>query len=152
MTFIRDPRFVFGLLFVVFVVRPCCAAAADISVADAWVRPTIGQATVTAGYLSILNSGLESDRLIAVEADGVAKTEVHRTSMAENGVMRMRPVNGLDIPAGENVTFKQGADHLMLMGVATPLKDGDEISLTLRFERSGAIQVNAVVARRDPFS
>ena len=148
---LRDPRFIFGLLFAIFVVRPCCAAAADVSLSKAWVRATIGQATVTAGYLTIENTGTVDDRLIAVRAGGVAKAEVHGTTMSEGGVMRMRPVEALDIPGGENVSLVPGGDHLMLTGVASPLKDGDEISLVLTFKRAGEVTAQALVARRNPF-
>jgi copper(I)-binding protein len=151
MTLLRDPRFIFGLLFIVFVVRPCCAAATDITVTDAWVRATIGQAIVTAGYVTIANTGETDDRLLSVRAEGVAKAEVHRTTTGEGGIMRMRLVAVLEIPAGEKAVFKGGGDHLMLTGIATPLKEDEEILLTLTFEHAGEVAVVARVARRDPF-
>ena len=151
MTLLRDPRFIFGLLFIIFIVRPCCAAAADITVTYAWVRATIGQGTVAAGYVTIVNTGETDERLIGVRAAGVAKAEVHRTTTGEGGVMRMRPVAVLEIPAGGNLAFEGGGDHLMLTGIATPLKEDEEILLTLTFEHAGEVAVVARVARRDPF-
>lgn len=151
MTCVLDPRFFFGLLFALLVVRPCCAAAADVSISDAWTRATIGQATVTAGYATLTNSGAVDDQLLSVTADGVAKTEVHTTIRGDNGMMRMRPVHDLVIPAGEDVVFEGGGDHLMLTGIASPLKEGDEITLTFIFELAGEVSVVARVARRDPF-
>ena len=65
--------------------------------------------------------------------------------------MRMRLVAVLEIPAGEKAVFKGGGDHLMLTGIATPLKEDEKILLTLTFQNAGEVAVVARVARRDPF-
>ena len=130
---------------------PLLAFASEIDISNAWVRATIGQANVTAGYLTIENQGSESDRLIGVEAPVAAKTEVHTTLMGEGGMMRMRPVDAVDIPAGESVALEAGKDHLMLTGIKSGLKEGEVIDLILTFEKAGPIEVQANVARRNPY-
>ncbi|MEQ8736281.1 MAG: copper chaperone PCu(A)C [Rhodospirillaceae bacterium] len=133
------------------VLAPLSGFAADIAISNAWVRATIGQANVTAGYLTIVNQGSAADRLIAVEAPVAAKTEVHTTLMGEGGMMSMRPVESVDIPAGESVALEAGKDHLMLTGIKSGLKDGEVIDLILTFERAGTLEVQADVARRNPY-
>lgn len=125
--------------------------AAEVQVSKAWLRASIGQSNVTAGYVVIENTGDEDDKLLGVKTSVADKSEVHRTSMSEAGVMRMRPAPELLIPAGETVEFKSGGDHIMLMGVRTPLKAGDFIDLTLTFERAGEVTVTTQVSRRNPF-
>jgi copper(I)-binding protein len=49
----------------------------------------------------------------------------------------MRPVDGLEIPAGGTVVLKPGGGHVMISGLTAPLHPGEMLQLTLRFERSG---------------
>ncbi len=132
-----------------------CAAgtvlASDIEVSDAWVRAPIGQVNVTAGYFTLTNTGAEQDTLLSVESTLAAKTEIHTTFEGEGGMMRMRPVPQIVIPAGGTHALKPGADHLMLMGLEQTVEDGDTATLRLTFQRSGIIEVVVPVARRNPF-
>lgn len=146
-----DRRFIFAALFALVGLCPSCLWASDLSISDAWVRATIGQGNVTAGYFKIHNAGEMEDNLVSVSTSVAAKTEVHTTSMSEGGVMSMRPVASLRVPAGENVALKSGGDHLMLMGVAESLKAGDSVVLELEFERAGTVLIEAPVLRRDPY-
>lgn len=134
-----------------FGVRFGSASAVEIEVSNAWLRATIGQSNVTAGYLVIENKGRREDRLLSVHAAAAAKTEMHQTSTGEGGVMRMRPMADLPVPPGQAIGFRSGGDHLMLSGITAPLKVGDFIDLTLRFELAGDIVVSAAVARRNPY-
>ena len=117
----------------------------SITVDAAWARATApGQATAAA-YATIINSG-GADRLVAVYTP-VGSASIHSTS-TENGVMRMRPVGQLDIPANSTVELAPGEKHVMLSEVKQPLAVGTSFPLTFRFERSGQLQVT--VAVRDP--
>ena len=139
------------ILAVVVGAFPFSLSAAEIAITNAWVRATIGQATVTAAYATINNTGNENDRLIGIHAESTAKTELHRTSTGDGGVMRMRPIQNLDLPAGAEVVLRPGADHLMLVGVERTLRVGDSLTLTFTFEKAGEKVVDAPVARRNPF-
>jgi copper(I)-binding protein len=56
--------------------------------------------------------------------------------------MTMRPVkDGLPIPAGKSVSLAPGGYHLMLMDLKAPLKKGDKIPVTLKFEKAGDVNV-----------
>jgi len=106
---------------------------------------------VTAGYVTITNSGEVHDQLSSIRAEGVAKIEIHKMTRFENGLMGMKPLHYLRIPAGETVLFEGGGDHLMLSGVCSPLKEGDRILVIFTFLRAGEIPVLVQVARRPPF-
>ncbi|MBT4739500.1 MAG: copper chaperone PCu(A)C [Rhodospirillaceae bacterium] len=134
-----------------FGLRVGSASGAEIELSNAWLRATIGQSNVTAGYVVIENKGTGEDRLLSVHTTVAAKTEMHQTSTGEGGIMRMRPVSNLSIPVGQAVAFRSGGDHLMLSGIATPLKAGDFIDLTLSFEVAGDLLVTAKVSRRNPY-
>ena len=115
------------------------AGALDVS--DPWSRATPKGASVAAGYMKITNSGTAPDRLISGSSDVASKFEVHEMSM-ENGVAKMRPVNGgLEIKPGQTVELKPGSFHVMFVGVKKPLANGDHIKATLVFERAGTLNV-----------
>ena len=117
-----------------------------VSVGDPWARATVpGQAT-SAAYFTIYNSG-GADRLISVSAAG-ADASLHSTSMT-GGVMRMRALQSLDIPADSTVALDPGGTHVMLRNLKRPLSPGDTIRLRLKFEQSGVRAVDAAVRPGD---
>jgi hypothetical protein len=77
-----------------------------------------------------------ADRLVSAETPAAKRTERHSSAMA-GMVMQMRPFAGLEIPAGQTVTLKPGATHLMLIGLKEPLRAGAAFPLTLDFEKAG---------------
>jgi|KBSSwiStaDraftv2_1062776.scaffolds.fasta_scaffold501986_2 copper(I)-binding protein len=113
-----------------------------ISVEDPWVRATVPGQTSSAAYFTIFNSG-GADKLIAVSATG-ASASLHSTSIA-GGVMRMRLLQSLDIPADSTVALDPGGIHIMLSNLRQPLSAGDTIRLQLKFEKSGERPVDATV-------
>ncbi|MGD9501442.1 MAG: copper chaperone PCu(A)C [Methyloceanibacter sp.] len=120
-------------------------SAGSIAVEDAWSRAVPEGTTVAAGYLTIRNEGDEPDRLVSASTSLAAETEIHQTTMAD-GMMRMRPVpDGVPVPAKSTVRLEPNSYHLMLMGLAQPLKQGDSFPATLTFERGGSVEVTFTV-------
>lgn len=109
-----------------------------------WARETPPSATTGAGYLTVKNTGTEADRLIAVETPGAKKAEIHQ-SIDENGVAKMRPVPGIEIPAGGSIELKSGGYHLMLIGLKESLAEGMRVPGTLTFEKSGKVDIEFAV-------
>jgi hypothetical protein len=87
-----------------------------------------------------------ADRLVSAGTPVADTTELH-TTVRDGDVMRMRPVAGIDLPAGRPVALSPGGLHVMLLGLRAPLKEGETIPLTLTFERAGTIEVRVPVAR-----
>ena len=123
-----------SLLAVLLAAIPGLAAAAELSVTDAFSRATPGLGPGVA-YLTI-HGGDTADRLVSASSPRSAKVELHTMSM-EGDVMRMRDIDSVDVPAGGEVKLAPGGLHLMLMGLATPLKTGEAVPLTLHFEHAG---------------
>jgi periplasmic copper chaperone A len=120
------------------------AQTSQLEVSNAWARATPGKAENGAAYLTILSP--TTDRLVSVSSPVAKKAELHTMSMA-GMVMQMRPLAGLDIPAGRPVTLKPGGEHVMLLGLNRPLQEGESFPLTLNFERAGPLSVTAVVQK-----
>lgn len=119
-------------------------AAKAISIADPWARATAPGATVGAGYLLITNGTSRDDELLAVSTPVADRVELHSSSM-EDGVMRMRPLATVRIPARATVRFEPGGLHLMLIGLRAPLEPGAAVPLTLNFRRAGTVRARLEV-------
>ena len=109
-----------------------------------WARATPGQAQNGAAYLTIVSP--TSDRLTEASSPVAKKAELHTMSM-EGGVMRMRPLTAIDIPAGQTVTLSPGGTHIMLLGLTQPLREGQSFPLTLSFDHAGPRQVTVVIEK-----
>jgi copper(I)-binding protein len=115
--------------------------AGDLVISQAWSRATPGGAKIAGGYLTIENKGTASDRLISGAGNVAGKVEIHEMAM-NNGVMTMRPLDkGLPIEPGKTVKLAPGGYHLMLMDLKNPLKQGDKVPLTLKFEKAGDVKL-----------
>ena len=117
-----------------------------IHIAQPWARATPKGAKSGAGYLTITNNGSTTDRLSCVSSDVSAKCQLH-TMTTDNGVMKMRPVEGgLEIKSGETVMLKPSSAHLMFLDLKHPLEQGSTVAATLQFEKAGTAQVEFPIA------
>ena len=134
MMFKRSSFFIF---FTGFMVMWQSALAGNIMFGPLQFRATVGSVSISAAYISIMNHGKTSDRLLGVTSNLARKTELHRMGM-ENGVMKMRQVEGgIDIPAGETIYLKPGGYHVMLIGLNAPLKANSMFEITFLFQHAG---------------
>lgn len=134
----------FALLSLLLLVSPL--SAHEVTVSDLQIiHPHIPQPAATAksagGYMSIVNNGTEPERLIGVETGIAAKAEVHESRVDANGVGTMEHVEFVEIPPGETVSLERGGSHIMLMGLAGSLKEGEAHKATLIFERAGRVEI-----------
>lgn len=105
------------------------AQAGEIVVRDAWSRATApGQ---EAAMVDFTISSSEAARLVGFECNFCAAAELHSMSH-ENGIMKMRQVEFINLPAGKPVNLGSSGYHLMLIGIKHPLQAGEQIALTLR--------------------
>lgn len=118
--------------------------AKTVTVDAGWARATPGMARSGGAYLTIANAGAQPDRVVGAKSDVARRTEIH-TNINDDGVMKMRRVDGIDVPPGGSVTFKPGGYHVMFMGLDKPLKEGDKFPLTLTFEKAGDVTVEIEV-------
>jgi len=110
----------------------------DLDIGHPFARASAGR--TGAAYLSLTNKGGTPDRLLSVRTPAASTAEVHAT-VKDGEVMKMRPAGIIDLPPGQTVRFQPGGLHVMLIGLAAPLKEGDKLSLTLVFEKAGSIDV-----------
>jgi copper(I)-binding protein len=119
----------------------------DILLTQLWSRATPSGAKVAAGFFTIENTGSEADRLVGIKTP-VGKAEIHETATV-NGVSTMRPLEGgLAIAPGQKVTLAPGGVHVMITELKAPLKEGQMLPLTLRFQKAG--EIDATLHIRPP--
>ena len=115
------------------------AAAADIELRDSWVRVSAPGVPVAAGYVLIVNSGSADDELLSASSPRAASVQIHETSMSE-GMMRMREVDSVRVPARGRIALEPNGLHLMIMGLDTSVKPQGSLPIRLRFKRAGEIE------------
>jgi copper(I)-binding protein len=104
----------------------------------------MGNDGTSAVYVTLSNAGSQPDALILAATDAARTVELHEV-VQEGGVMKMRPIPRIPIPAGGKVELKPGGYHIMLLGLKNDLKPGDKVPVTLTFDRGGELRVNADV-------
>ncbi len=123
---------------------PAAGSAPQISVADAWARPSPMTAGNGAVYMQLSNAGGSADALVSASTDVAEVVEIHESFM-ENDVMKMRPVEKVDVPAGGMAALEPGGLHVMLINLKQQLEPGSKISVTLNFEQSGPLNIEAEI-------
>ena len=126
------------------------ASAGTLVVRDAYSYPTAAPGVPAAGFLTLDNQGAKADRLVAAESASFSRIEIHEMT-EQDGVMRMRALpKGLPLPAKQSATLAPGGTHLMLFGPKAPLREGEKLPVTLRFERAAPVEVDLEVRPRTP--
>jgi copper(I)-binding protein len=129
---------------------PLAHADAATEVKDAWARATVPGQKVAGVYMEIRSRA--GARLVGVRSPAAKTAEIHSMSN-DGGVMKMRRLDGLDLPAGQSVRLESGGNHIMLFDITHLLEPGARVPLTLILEQNGkkkSIQVQAEVRAMSP--
>jgi len=117
-------------------------AWAQVEVKDAWVRATVSQQKATGAFMRI--TAKQNMKVVQVSTPVAGTAEIHEMSMADN-MMRMRPVDALELPAGKTVELSPSGFHVMLMDLKHQVKEGETVPLTLVLEGSDGKKTNVDV-------
>ncbi|MCF3965175.1 copper chaperone PCu(A)C [Streptomyces fuscigenes] len=109
-----------------------------LTVTGAYMPQPVGD--LAAGFLVVHNAGTGDDALTSVTSPLSDSVTIHKT--VGN---RMVEVKSFDVPPGGSLDLARGGNHIMLMGIAHPPKQGQSIELDLHFKRTGAIKVTVPV-------
>lgn len=132
--------FLLGLL-------PLVQAAPPLKVSDAWVAEGPPVASVLAGYLTIENPGSRDITITAARCPDFRAVEIHEMRMA-GGMMEMRQLETLVIPAGGRVELAPGGFHLMLIKPNKVFRAGDTVTVTLQLDDGQSLAVPMPVKKR----
>jgi hypothetical protein len=123
------------------------AAGPKISVESVWGRSSPKVVDAGAFYVTIKNAGTVADKLIGAKSEACGKLEFHETVDKGGGMMEMQPIAGqmIEIPAGGTVDLKPGGMHMMCMMKKADFATGTKLPLTLVFEKSGEMKLEAEI-------
>lgn len=113
-----------------------------------WSRQSPMGGNVSAGFMTIINTGTEDDRLVKATAAVSPNVQIHDMKM-EGEVMKMIEIEGIDIPAGGKVELKPGSLHVMFLDMQAQPKEGETFTGTLVFEKAGTVEVTYNVEAPD---
>lgn len=108
-----------------------------VQVSDAWVRATVTGQKSSGAFMKITPK--TATRLVGISSPVAGVAEVHEMKM-DGDVMKMRALDGLDLPAGKTVELKAGGYHIMMMDLKQPLPAGSTVPLTLRFKNARGVE------------
>ncbi len=125
-----------------------CGDGPAVVATGAWVRAAPPGATATAGYLTLENGGDAELTVESVSSPGIRRLEIHETRMVD-GVMRMRRLENVSVPAGGALVLEPGGRHLMLFGDPLPA-EGQIVPLVIRLTDGSELRIDAAVRREAP--
>ncbi|MDY7540013.1 copper chaperone PCu(A)C [Undibacterium sp. 5I1] len=118
------------------------SAQAQVKIDDAWVRATVPQQKATGAFVRL--TSVKPTRLVEVLSPAAGVIEIHKMDMVDN-IMKMRKIDGIDLPAGQNVELKPGGFHIMLLDLKSQVRAGDKIALTFVFEDQNKKRENMAI-------
>jgi copper(I)-binding protein len=140
--------FIASLMITLGVCVPAHAAApttGSVTVEHAWARATPKGAPNAAVYLTLVNNGSETDRLIGASSPVADNIQFHE-ERDENCISKMLALQAIDVAPGASVALKPSGIHLMLR-IKQQLKQGETFPLTLTFEKAGQIEATVRVGK-----
>ncbi|OQX46375.1 MAG: hypothetical protein B0D86_01770 [Candidatus Sedimenticola endophacoides] len=126
------------------------AVAADVAgqvmIKDLYARAVPPGQPNSASFMMIKNTSDRDAALVSARCNVSQVTELH-THIMEDGMMKMRQVPRIELPAGQMVMLKPGGLHVMLIGLQQQLRPGDTVDLTLTFDDGSSTEVSAPVRK-----
>ena len=125
------------------------AAEPSLRVESAWLRATPAGAQVGAGYATLRNTGKTPRVVVGVETPVSASAQLHSMTHSD-GMMRMRHLERLPVPAGGSVALAPNGNHLMLFGLHAPLVAGQRVPLSFVLDDGSRVTTDFVVRAAAP--
>jgi copper(I)-binding protein len=125
------------------------APAAALVVEGAWIRQPPPGAKMLGGYVRLKNPGTTAVKVVAAQTSLSPRAELH-THLKIDGMMKMRQVPFIEVPAGGEAVLEPGGLHLMAMQLPAVPKEGDVVDVTLTLEDGRTVAFKAPVQKEAP--
>ncbi|MGS0693903.1 copper chaperone PCu(A)C [Shewanella sp. 0m-4] len=119
---------------------------AQVVLVDGYVRAMPATVPNSAAYITIENHG-DATRLVAVDAPFAKEAQLH-TLIEEDGMIKMRQVDGFDIDSHGRLELSESGNHIMLMGLVAPLVIDSSVDMTLKFADGTKQKINLPVKKQ----
>jgi len=119
-------------------------ASDAVTISDAWAKAA--DSGMSAAFGELANDSGDDVTVVSATTEASSTVELHETVEDGSGQMTMRKIDGgFVIPAGGSLSLEPGGNHLMLMGLTSPLMAGDDITITLTFSDDSTFAFTAPV-------
>jgi copper(I)-binding protein len=138
-----------GLLLVILGVQAAAVASltSEAEVKGAYVYIPMPGKTVTAAFFTLRNNSAKPITLVGIRTAFAKRAELH-SHTHEDGMMKMRREDKIEIPANSEVVFESGSWHVMLFDIVGVLQTGEQLQLTLDFSDGTHLPFTAQVKSR----
>lgn len=134
----------FAAFLLNFVVVISALANTDITVENPYVRETIPGTSSSAAYMVIKNRSDKDVKLLAATSNISKRIELHQHLM-QDGMMKMREVEGITVPANSSVVLQPSGYHIMIFALQNGVKAGEKVPFSLLFSDNQTVEVIATV-------
>lgn len=116
--------------------------ADSLAIEGAWMKAADSGMSAAFGVLE--NTGDEDVTIVSAASPASATVELHETVANDAGEMVMQETaGGYVVPAGGSFELAPGGNHLMLMGLASPVTAGDEVTFTMTLSDGSTFEFDA---------
>ncbi len=122
------------------------SSAENVEVSGAYARAVPPGQPNSAAFMTLANASARPIALVNARSSAAEVVELH-THIMEGGMMRMRQVEKIEIPASGEARLQPGGDHVMFIGLVEDLEPGAEVSVTLVFDDGSEKNVVAPVQK-----
>ena len=116
----------------------------DIQIQHPYARAVPPGQPNSAAFMTLRNKSDAANALVSASSPAAKVVELHTHTM-DGGMMKMRKVEKIELPAKGDAVLKPGGLHIMLIGLKQQLKPGMKVSLTLKFSDGSESTVEAPV-------
>ncbi|WP_214405985.1 copper chaperone PCu(A)C [Pseudonocardia lacus] len=125
---------------------PAAAPAAPqpvVTVSDPWVKAAEGGMTAVFGTFTA--TGDAPVTVVSAATSASPRTELHEVLAKQDGSMAMQPKEGgFVVEPGTPRRLAPGGDHIMVMDLATPIRPGDGVDVTLTLDDGSTVAFSAL--------
>ena len=133
-------------LLTIMIIMVNIAYAGNIKVVRPKVRLLPPTSVNTAGFMLLKNNSDNDIKLVSAKSTLSKKVELHN-HINEDGMMKMRQVSSILIPAKGEVELKPGSFHIMFLGLKSTLIENELVEIELGFDKSESITVKAPILK-----
>ncbi|CAH0530358.1 copper chaperone PCu(A)C [Vibrio hippocampi] len=135
-----------SLILTLLALSPFANATQWLEVENAYVRATPPHATTSAMFATIHNNSDRDRTLVSATTDLAQVVELHDVIM-DGDMMQMRQISRISIPASQSVALAPGSLHVMLLDLLGPLKEGQQVAITLTFADNETVTLQVPVKK-----
>lgn len=121
-------------------------AADNVTLGDPYVRMVAPGQNVTGAFMVFKNGDDKDHKVVKADSPATRVAELH-THVNEGGMMKMRPVKDIEIKAKGETALKPGGLHIMLIDLKKPLKEGENVAISVTFEDGSSKTFDAPVRK-----